>query len=171
LRSTTLKIWLEQLPSTYPGIALTFRIKMQNTWRERLALFFPETEWLCFTQPGMGKHRQWLNGMFVSACEFAFTIEPFASREFVFQARYVDHCPELADADFDLQRYTIDLPSGRFDVQYRYTIGGDYYNGDTHTRVSDLIEYASANNAHAWTGEVVSNRLTIDRDNPPQMVG
>lgn len=167
MRSTTLKIALEQLPPTYPGFGLTFRIEMQNTWRDRLALFFPQSDWLRFTDCRTGKARRWLNGMFVSACEYAFDIEPFGSRDFIIQARYADNYPDLPDTDIDFRRYLIDLPSGKCNVQYCYTINHDFYDGDTHTRVPDLIEYASKIQAHAWTGDVVSNQLTIDRDNPP----
>ena len=152
-------------------MGLTFRIQMRNTWRDRLALFLPQTDWLLFTELRSGKARQWLNGMFVSACEYAFDIEPFGSREFVFEVRYADSYPDLKDADFDFRRYWIDLPPGKFNVQFCYTIDDDFYDGDTHTRVADLIEYATEIQARAWTGEVVSNQLTIDRDNPPNRIG
>ena len=105
--------------------------------------------------------------MFVSAGEYAFGIDPYGKRDFVIQARFSDNYPDLPDYDFDFRRYQIDLPSGEFNVQYCYTIADDFYDGDTHTRVSDLIEYASEIQAHAWTGEAVSNQLTVDRDSPP----
>ena len=142
-------------------------MEMQNTWRDRLALIFPQTAWLQFTDRHTGKARRWLNGMFVSGCEYAFSIEPFGKRDFIIQARYADNYPDLPDYDIDFRRYLIDLPRGKFDVQYCYTITDDFYDGDTHTRVSDLVEYAAAIQAHAWTGEVVSNQVTVDRDNQP----
>lgn len=140
---------------------------MHNTWRERLALFLPQTDWLRFTDRRSGKPRRWLNGMFVSACEYAFDLDPFGKRDFIIQVRYADNYPDTTDYDFDFRRYLIDLPSGRFDVRYCYTISDDFSDGDTHTRVEDLTEYASKVHAHPWTGEVVSNQLTIDRDIPP----
>lgn len=171
MRSTALKIAIEQLPSTYPGLGLTFRLRLQNTWREKLALFFPTIECLRFTEIKRQRQRNWLNAVFVSACEFAFPIEPFASKDFVFECRYVEHFGEIQELDFDFERYMIDLAPGMYDVQYVYSVGYDYYDGDTHTRVEDLAEYATETGAIAWTGEVASNVLRVDRDRQIQKSG
>jgi hypothetical protein len=166
LRSTTLKITLEQLPPKYPGFGLTFRIEMRNTWHTRLALFFPQANWLRFTDRRTGKGRRWLGGMFVSASDFAFDIEPFGARDFVIHARYAENYQETPETDWEFMRYLIDLPNGPFDVQYCYAVDDRFSDVDTHASVKDLIEYAAEIGGHAWTGEVVSNRLTIDRDHP-----
>lgn len=142
LEGTTLEIGLEQLPSEYPELALSFRIEMGNTGQERLALFLPKADWLCFSSKTSGEPRQLENGIFVSACLYAFDLTPSASREFPFTLRYVDPYPELPESDFDFQRYSINLPKGEYDVQYNYSITDDFFDGDTHTRVPDLVYYA-----------------------------
>ena len=135
---------------------------MTNTWQQPLVLADPKLASLRFTDR-RNKTRRWFNNAFVSASHFAFVLEPFGSQDFQLEARYADIIPEIPNVDFDFQRFSVDLPAGACTVRYEYRIDDNFYDGDTHTRLSDLMEMADESNATAWTGEVVSNTLSVTK--------
>jgi len=134
----------------------------------RILIPSPEITELQFTDAG-GVDAQWGTSLMVHSSWSGLVLNPGESKAITFFVRPASTPRPTGDdhTDSDYHRWSISITAGRYDVRYSISVDGNYFDGDSHYRFSDVEKEARELAAQAWVGEAKSNVITIEHTEPP----
>jgi hypothetical protein len=166
-----LSLLLELLGQDPDG--LRFRLLFRNQSHAKIHLPFPEIHRLRLGNKATRQESEWYTGVFVQSTWLGFSLRPGEEKSIEYRVRPRDvEPPELDHLSGPLRweielsdhnRWCVELPPGEYLVWFQFTVDEDYFCGDSHYNYTDLIREAEAVQAVVWSGQAMSNRLTLIR--------
>jgi len=142
---------------------LQFHLMMENRSDARIFLPWPGMEELEFRRVEDGTVALWYTHLLVSRRGGGLVLEPGASREFRWRVRPRGIASGPLDRGTDFDRWCVDLPAGEYRAGYRFEVGRDFFDPDSHMKLPQLERLAKEENARLWLGSAESNELTVRR--------
>jgi hypothetical protein len=143
-----------------------FRVTACNDSAAKLFLPLPEIIGLRFWNTATCQEGQWYTHTLVSADGGGFTLNPRESSSDDWRVRpcSVKPAPEVPGdySDRVYRRWCVGLESGTYLVWYKWRVGNDYFDPDSHMRLPDLEYAAEREGAAVWLGQVLSNIVQVD---------
>jgi hypothetical protein len=156
-----LSLWLELQENTDACVHL--QLTIQNPGTGAIFLPFPVITGIAFERLGDGRPADWYTRLLVSTRGSGFALHPGQSRSFEWRVRPdAVACPKVETND-DYYRWSVDLTPGEYRVLYRFEVGTDFLDPDSHMRLSNLEQLAEREGAAVWLGRAESNHLTLLR--------
>jgi hypothetical protein len=161
--------FLDQTPDCF-----RFRLVVRNCSEAKILVPSPEIHGLRFANKATMQESEWCTRLLVSADWSGFTLEPAAEKVIEYRVRPCDteaSTEDLPDYQHwclsDYFRWCVEMPPGDYLVWFRFEVGEDYFCPDSHCRYVGLLREAESAQAVAWTGQLISNQLTLSRPLPP----
>jgi hypothetical protein len=130
----------------------------------------PEITGLEFTEVS-GVKAQWYTCLLQHSNWAGLVLNPGESNSITFSVRPNSVARPPQNDNSDYHRWSLGVVTGRYAVRYLMSVGPDYFDGDSHYRLSDVQREARQLTAHAWTGNTESNVISIDYREPPLVAG
>lgn len=163
-QSIDLSLCLDVCEPRNPGRCLSLELLLTNQSAIRLLLPKPEIVGLHFWQSDSSWQNTWLTNSLVSTKGRTTTLDPGGKSKYRFDVRFEDFFEAEGDDLYsDYCRWCTDLKPGSYFVEYQLNICDDYFDPDSHWRISDLERAAEAERATVWRGYSVSNTVEIER--------
>jgi hypothetical protein len=140
---------------------LLLELSVQNDSRAKLLLPAPDLPNFEFHRAADGKLMEWYTDRLVNADWRGIILEPGAEELATHAART---SPRSGEDYEDGVRWHIPLEAGRYKVRVRCKIDEDYFDPDSHWRLTDLEREAVSKSAEVWLGDAFSNELEIAFD-------
>jgi hypothetical protein len=142
---------------------ISFQLRTTNSGGKRLLLPQPDITSLTFIDSSTCKQAEWFTSRLVSSTWAGKVLAPKDHFDVIFRVRpYGISRPKdderKLDPDF---RWSLELHSGIYAVQYIFTVDRDYFDGGSHWRFPQLEHEAAKQSAIPWLGTAKSNVLTI----------
>jgi hypothetical protein len=140
-----------------------FRLVFRNRSEAKVLVPYPEIHGLRFANKATMQESEWYTHLLVSASWGGFTLRPSEEKVIEYRVRPCGLEAPTEDDYFDYYRWCVELPPGEYLVWFRFEVGEDYFCPDSHYHYIDLFREAESAQAVVWTGQVLSNRLTLSR--------
>ena len=142
---------------------LCFGLEILNRSPVSLLLPRPEIHGLRFADNVTAQESEWYTRLLVHSNWTGFALEPGHTKNMVYRVRPCAVAAPDHDDGSDYYRWCVALPAGEYSVFFRFRVGEDSFCPDSHARFEGLQCEAELQSAVVWTGEVMSNCITLVR--------
>lgn len=147
-----------------------FRTTARNDSGMKLFLPLPEVIGLRFGNTATQQEAEWYTGSLVSAAGRGFTLVSGESQAFEWRVRpcSVEPPPQVEGdySDWDYRRWCVGLHPGAYLVWCQWRVDAEFFDPDSHMRLSDLEYAAEREGAVVWLGQAQSNRVQVVHAEP-----
>ena len=141
-----------------------FVLTVYNLSADRLLVPRPDVIGLRFRPAGSAEEAQWYTRTLQVSRWKGDVLNPSQALDVAFSAvacsarRPPTHEDVIADR---FEPWCVELRPGAYDVSYRLSVDDNYFEPNSHYRLSNVRREAESRGARAWTGEAVSNELRV----------